>query len=106
MLYLEHIDFSGKSGIVFKDKQGRALSLGSAFGKIFNRLYNYFMDFELLILRISSYIPIHSFRWLMFRLAGVKIGKKAHLHMGTQFFDPRRVEIGDGTIVGQNAFLD
>jgi acetyltransferase-like isoleucine patch superfamily enzyme len=106
MLYLEHVGFSAKSGVVFKDKMGRELSLGRALGKIFNRFYNYYLDFELLILRISSYIPIHSFRWLMYRLAGVKIGKKAHLHMGTQFFDPSRVQIGDGTIVGQNAFLD
>lgn len=106
MLYSEHIGFSSKSGIVFKDKHGRVLSLGSAFGKIFNRFYNYFLDFELLLLRITSYVPIHSFRWLMYRLAGVKIGRKAHLHMGTQFFDPSRIEIGEGTIVGQNAFLD
>lgn len=106
MLYLEHISFSAKSGIVFKDKHGRVLSVGTAFRKIFNRFYNYFLDFELLILRITSFVPIYSFRWLLYRLAGVKIGKGAHIHMGTQFFDPSRVEIGEGTIVGQNAFFD
>jgi maltose O-acetyltransferase len=30
----------------------------------------------------------------------------AHIHMGAQFFNPAGVEIGKGTIVGQNAFLD
>ena len=106
MLYSEHVGWSAKSGIVFRDKHGKELGLGAALGKIFGRFYNYYLDFELLILRIVSFIPIHTIRWLFYSLAGVKIGKGAHLHMGTQFFDPSRVEIGEGTIVGQNAFLD
>ncbi len=106
MLFSEHVGFSSKSGVVFRDKHGRELSLGAALGKIFGRFFNYWLDFELLILRVVSYIPIHTLRWLFYSLAGVKIGRGAHLHMGTQFFDPCRVEIGEGTIVGQNAFLD
>ena len=106
MLYLEHVTFSAKNGIVFKDKHGKELGLSSALGKIFNRFINYFLDFELLILRVISFFPIHTVRWIFYRLAGVKIGKGAHFHMGTQFFNPRNIIIGDGTIVGQNAFLD
>ena len=106
MLYLEHISFTSKNGLVFKDKMGRELSLGKAVGKIFNRFINYYLDLELLLLRIVGMIPIHTIRWICYVLAGVKIGKGAHLHMGTQFFNPANVSIGDGTIVGQNAFLD
>ncbi len=105
MLYSEHVSF-GSKGLVFKDKQGGELSLGSALGKIFNRFYNYLLDFELLIVRLAGFVPIHIFRVLIYVLAGAKIGSGSHIHMGTQFFDPSGVQIGKGTIVGQNAFLD
>ncbi len=105
MLFSEHIGFSNK-GLVFKDKQGRDLSVGKALNKIVKRLMSYIEDFELLIVRISGYVPVHLFRYLIYTLAGTKIHWTAHLHMGTQFFNPAGVEIGQGTIVGQNAFLD
>jgi maltose O-acetyltransferase len=92
--------------LTFKDKQGRPLSFGKAWGKIARRFISYIDDFELLIVRVSGFIPIHFFRYLIYTLAGVKIHWTAHIHMGTQFFNPSGVEIGKGTIVGQNAFLD
>lgn len=109
MLYLEHIFLSSASGkleLGFKDKMGRTLSIGQALAKALTRFVNYFLDFELMILRIISSIPIHSLRILAYKLAGVKIGQGSHLHMGTQFFNPAGVEIGQGTIIGQSAFLD
>lgn len=106
MFYLEHVGISSKSGIVFKDKMGRNLSLIQVFGKGINRFYNYFLDFELFIIRLAGLIPCYLTRSLIYKAAGVKIGKGSHIHMGTQFFYPAGVEIGQGTIVGQNAFLD
>lgn len=109
MLYLEHISFKTDSnnwGIAFVDKNGSKLPVRSALGKIFNRFFNYIMDFDLLILRIVGFFPIHTVRVIFYKLAGVKLGKGAHIHMGAQFFDPKGVEIGEGAIVGQNAFLD
>ena len=105
MLYLEHVRFSGK-GLQFFDKNGRSLEISQALGKALNRLYNYFLDMDLLILRIVSFIPLHFIRWLFYTLAGVKIGKGVHIHIGTQFFNPKGVSIGEGSIIGQNAFLD
>ncbi len=105
MLFSEHIGLS--DGVpTFKDKQGRPLSMSKARGKIITRFISYIDDFELLIVRISGFIPIHLFRYLIYTLAGVRIHWSAHVHMGTQFFNPAGVEIGKGTIVGQNAFLD
>ncbi len=106
MLYSEHVTFSLKKGIVFKDKMGKDLSLNSAIGKIFNRFYNYLLDIELFLIRIVGFIPFYSIRWLIYSLDGVKIGKDAHIHMGAQFFYLPNIEIGEGTIIGQNAFLD
>lgn len=88
------------------DKMGRNLSFTLAARKAFNRLYNYVLDFELLIVRIAGLIPIHTIRWLVYLAAGVKIGKGSHIHMGAQFFYPAGVKIGNGVIIGQNAFLD
>lgn len=105
MLYLEHF-YLDSSGFGFKDKMGRKLSVTSAFKKIFNRFFSYFIDLELFFLRLIGWIPFHSLRILIYKLDGVKIGRKAHIHMGTQFFDPTKIEIGEGTIIGQNAFLD
>jgi acetyltransferase-like isoleucine patch superfamily enzyme len=101
MLFSEHLSATG-----FKDKQGRKLSFGSALGKILNRLVNYLLDLELLVVRIAGFVPIYIFRWIIYILAGAKIHPSAHLHMGTQFFNPAGVKIGQGSIVGQNAFLD
>lgn len=105
MLYLEHIYFDS-SGIGFKDKMGRKLPIASGLKKVFNRLISYVIDLDLFILRLIGWIPVHSLRVLCYKLDGVKVGKKAHIHMGTQFFNPGGVFIGEGSVIGQNAFLD
>ncbi|MBI2011813.1 acyltransferase [Candidatus Daviesbacteria bacterium] len=109
MLYLEHISLNWSSGapvLGVKDKMGRPLSLKVAIKKAVNRVYNYFLDMELLLLRVIGFIPIFFIRKFFFKLAGVKIGSNSHIHMGVQFFNPANVQIGKGTIIGANAFLD
>lgn len=106
MFFLENVSFSLQNGLNFQDRMGRKLSLTQATKKIMNRFYNYILDFELLLVRIAGFIPFYTLRYLIYLAAGVKIERKAHLHMGTQFFYPAGVKIGEGTIVGQNAFLD
>lgn len=105
MLYFEHVYFDS-TGFGFKDKMGKKLSAVSAIGKITGRLFSYVEDLDLFFLRLLGWFPLHSVRILAYKLDGVKIGKKVHIHMGTQFFDPSKIEIGEGTIIGQNAFLD
>lgn len=105
MLYLEHVYFDSR-GFGFKDKMGKKLSVVQAVGKVFRRLYSYIEDLDLFFLRLIGWIPIHTIRILAYKLDGVKIGKKVHIHMGTQFFNPSNIAIDDGTIIGQNAFLD
>lgn len=109
MLFSENIGITQKKGIpflVFKDKMGRQLSMGSAVSKILNRFFSYILDIELLIVRVAGFVPFYFFRYAIYRLAGVKIGRRSHLHMGTQFFYPAGVKIGQGSVIGQNAFLD
>lgn len=109
MFYKEHFNINLESGfprIQFLDKNGKPLNLDQTISKITNRFKSYILDFELLILRIVGFFPIHSVRILFYLISEVKIGKDTHIHMGTQFFNPKNIWIGEGTIIGQNAFLD
>lgn len=91
---------------IFKDKTGKRLSWGQAFKKIVNRLYNYGLDFYLLILRCVGHVPSHAFRKIVYRMSGIKIGKGSVIHMGANFYQPRNIKIGEDTIIGYKAFLD
>jgi acetyltransferase-like isoleucine patch superfamily enzyme len=91
---------------MFTDKTGKQLTMSQAAPKIVNRLYNYFLDFELMVLRWVSHVPSHSFRKLFYSIAGMKIGRGSVIHMWANFFDPSEITIGSDTIVGDHVFLD
>lgn len=85
---------------------GRPLTTDQALEKIVNRFLNWILDFELFILTLTGFVPFHIFRLFMYKLAGMKIGKGSRIHMGARFFDPVNIKIGQGTIIGDHAFLD
>lgn len=91
---------------VFKDKMGRPLPLREALKKMTTRVYNYWLDIELMLLRWGGHIPLHTIRRYLYKLAGLKIGKASVIHMWANFFQPNNIEIGEDTIVGDHAFLD
>src|SRR3990167_4735659 len=90
-----------------KYRMGRELTTEDVAKKALNRGVNVLLDFEIMILNlISCLVPLHSVRKFAFRLAGIKIGKNSFIHMGTRFFLPINIEIGEGTIIGDHVFLD
>ena len=89
-----------------KDKNGKDLTAKEVQSKVFNRIMNVILDFELMTLRWVSHVPSHCFRKFVYRLAGMKIGKGSTVHMWANFFDPGGIVIGEDTIVGDHAFLD
>lgn len=91
---------------IFKDRMGRKLSLRQAQGKLLNRIYNIFLDAEIMMLRWIGHIPIHSIRNLIYRLDGVKIGRGSTIHMWVNFFYTPNIKIGEDSIIGDHAFLD
>lgn len=91
---------------MFKDRYGRVLTGDEILSKGGRRAYSIVQDLVLMILRWSGYIPSHTFRKLMYRLAGVKIGRGTSIHMWCNFYDPVNVSIGEDTIIGDHAFLD
>ena len=90
----------------FKDKTGRELSNKEAGEKIMNRIYNYFQDLELMVLRWIGHVPSHTFRKIFYLLAGMKMGRGSVIHMWANFFEPSGITIGEDTIIGDHAFLD
>lgn len=91
---------------MFKDKNGKELGSQEVAGKIANRISNIILDFELMVLRWVSHIPSHTFRKIIYLLAGVRMGRGSVIHMWANFFDPTGVTIGKDTIIGDHAFLD
>ncbi len=91
---------------MFKDKAGKKLSLGQATPKIVNRVVNYILDLELMVLRWVGHIPFHSIRKAIYILSGMRLGKGSTIHMWANFFDLNGIEIGEDTIIGDHVFLD
>lgn len=90
----------------FRDKTNKRLTSFELIGKILNRLLNILLEFEVYLLHLIGHIPSHHFRRFFYRFSGIKIGKGSTIHMYTRFYDPRNIEIGEDTIVGEFAVLD
>ena len=91
---------------MIKDKNGKIITPDEIVQKIINRLANYFLDFELMLLRCVGHIPFHILRNIKYKFFGIKMGKGSTIHMWANFFDPGGITIGEDTIIGNNAFLD
>jgi acetyltransferase-like isoleucine patch superfamily enzyme len=64
------------------------------------------LEFVVFLLHIVGYIPSHHVRRFFYRLAGMKIGTGSTVHMGTRFYDPSNISVGEDTIIGEGAVLD
>lgn len=91
---------------MLKDKKGNSVGFLQALPKVANRLYNYWLDFLLMLLRWVGHVPSHLVRKFFYRLCGVSIGKGSSIHMWANFFFPGNIKIGEDTIVGDHVFLD
>jgi acetyltransferase-like isoleucine patch superfamily enzyme len=91
---------------MLKDKHGQPLTTTQAGSKIINRLYQYYLEFKVSLLWFLGYIPSHTVRKLIFTLAGIKLGKNSTIHIGARFYQPKNIQIGEGTIIGDHATLD
>ncbi len=90
----------------FYNRMGQQLEISIAQQKIINRIKSWFFDFWLMILNFVTWCPIWIIRKFFFVISGVKLGKKSKLHSGCWFFDPRNIDIGEGSIIGYRTFLD
>lgn len=89
-----------------KDRMGNELSSTQVVQKGVNRASSVVLDFGLMLLRWVGHIPFHSIRKLFYKVAGMRMGKGAVLHMWANFYDVTNIRIGEDTIIGDHAFLD
>lgn len=75
--------------------------------KIANRLFTIYLEFVSGFLWWGvGFIPFHHIRRFLYRLFGMEIGWGSSLHMMGRIYDPRNIEIGEDTIIGEKFTLD
>lgn len=89
-----------------KDKNGKELSSSEVMSKGFNRIQNILLELEIYLLYCIGHVPLHHIRRFFYRLAGVTIGKGTTIHMGSIWYDPRNIVIGEDSIIGERVVLD
>lgn len=106
VIYGDNVHFTAKR-IKFTDKDGKELGIKPAFSRAFARFHNWWLDTVLYKLHlVSDLVPFWSFRRFVFSLYGLKIGSGSTVHMGTRFFNPAGIQIGEDSIMGFRSFLD
>ncbi len=88
------------------DRTGKKLNVSEINNRFFNRLVTILLESEVYLLHLIGCIPSHFFRRIWYRIAGMRIGKGSSIHMGTRFYNPRNISVGEDSIVGENAVLD
>jgi acetyltransferase-like isoleucine patch superfamily enzyme len=89
-----------------KDRNEHELTKQDLSKKAVNRVNSILTEFEVFLLHSIGIIPSHFIRRSIYRLSGIKIGPGSTIHTGARFYNPRNIEIGRDTIIGENAVLD
>lgn len=74
--------------------------------RIIRRIKTILLEFLIMKLHAVGYVPSHHFRRFFYRMFGIKIGKGSTIHMGLKLYNPFNIEIGEDSIVGEDAILD
>ncbi|MBI2613603.1 MAG: acyltransferase [Candidatus Levybacteria bacterium] len=74
--------------------------------RIINRIKTIFLEIIIFKLHCVGCIPSHHFRRFFYRLFGMKIGRGSTIHMGLKLYSPFNIEIGEDSIIGEDAVLD
>lgn len=79
----------------------------SIVSRVLNRVATLWLEFVTGVLwwGVGS-VPIHHFRRLCYRVAGMTIGAGSSLHMQLRIYDPRFITIGSDTVIGEKSSLD
>lgn len=74
--------------------------------KLLNRIKNILLETQVFLLHLVGYLPSHALRKLYYQAASIKIGRGSTIHMGMHLYDPSNIQIGEDTVIGENAVLD
>jgi len=91
---------------MLKDKNGNSLSGSQIIQKGLHRLASIWLDLVLYKLYLTGLVPSHVYRQFIYRVAGMRLGRGSTIHMWARFYQPRNIQIGEDTIVGDHVFFD
>ncbi len=74
--------------------------------RIIRRINTIILEFEVMALHLIGFVPFHCIRRFFYRLGGMKIGQGSTIHMGAKFYNTFNIEIGEDSIIGEDAVLD
>lgn len=75
--------------------------------KIIKRIITILLEIEVsFLMYVIGYLGYHHIRRFFYRLAGMKIGRGSAIHMRLRLYDPRNIEIGKDSIIGEGTVLD
>ena len=76
--------------------------------KIYSHIWNFIHnDVEYIVLNyFVGYIPLWTVRKFLYRIFGMKIGKKSRIAMRAVVFRPRGIEIGERNVINEFVLLD
>ncbi|MFC1646859.1 acyltransferase [Patescibacteria group bacterium] len=67
----------------------------------------FIIDFWVFLATLTGYIPSHTIRLFLYKyFFRIKIGKHSFVHWRAEFNLPSGVEIGNNSVIGNDAFLD
>jgi acetyltransferase-like isoleucine patch superfamily enzyme len=78
----------------------------SAWAGIMVSLEHLLQDITEFVATLTGYVPLHTVRFLVYRLLGVDIPGDSIIYWRCRFFAPSGVSIGHHSIIGNDAFLD
>jgi len=91
---------------MFRDKKGKKLGFKETLIKVSARFESIFEEAGIFLLHLTGLVPSHSFRRLVYKLAGISIGKGSTIHCNAKFYSVKNIVIGRDSIIGENAVLD
>lgn len=69
-------------------------------------LYWIFQDLKDAVIEGIGFFPFHPLRIFLYRLMGIKIGKKTSIHRGIRIYHASGCVISDHTVINRNVLID
>ena len=74
--------------------------------RVIRRIKTVWLEIVVMKLHCVGHISLHHVRRFFYRLAGMRIGQGSSIHMGLTLYNPSNIEIGEDTVIGEQAVLD
>jgi maltose O-acetyltransferase len=88
------------------DKDGNVLNTNQIVSKVKNRFNSNFQEIGMYVLSLAGQLPFWFLRAFFYDLSGMKIGTNTTINRGARIYNSSNIQIGEDTIIGEDAVLD